>query len=204
MFYIEKLGLPLISKTKEHFSVQAGWSTITFKRAKGKIEPQYHFAFNIPKNQLQEAFAWMSQRATIIPVDQNTVIADFDNWNAKSFYFYDPVGNILECLTRFDLDNESSRDFNSGSFLCVSEIAVVTDNVTRLADTIHCENGLDFFSKQPRHENFTVMGDDRGLLIISEQDRHWYPTQQLAKRFPVSARVSDFQRVYDLTFNYPS
>ena len=37
--------------------------------------------------------------------DYKGYIADFIKWHAKSFYFKDPAGNILELIARFDLDD---------------------------------------------------------------------------------------------------
>jgi hypothetical protein len=57
--------------------------------------------------------------------DYKSDIADFVNWRAKSVYFFDPAGNIIELIARFDLNNASSEKFSSEQFLSLSEIGLV-------------------------------------------------------------------------------
>ena len=76
--------------------------------------PFYHFAFNIPSNKFEEAFQWMQTRVDLLWLDDyKSYIADFTNWNAKSFYFTDPAGNILEFISRFDLDDIAAEPFSA-------------------------------------------------------------------------------------------
>ena len=56
-----------------------------------------------------EAFAWANKKVELIPITPTSNIADFKNWNAKAFYFYDNNQNIVEFIARFDLDNNSDR-----------------------------------------------------------------------------------------------
>src|SRR3954469_22814159 len=90
-FYSEQLGLELLSKDKNAISVAAGRSILRFS-ATGIKKPVYHFAFNIPGNQLNEALAYINTRAEILPVSTDEIVADFSNWNAKAFYFHDNNG----------------------------------------------------------------------------------------------------------------
>ena len=51
-FYSETLELPLVYANERSFTVQAGRTRLKFYRVKHE-EPVYHFAFNIPENQLK-------------------------------------------------------------------------------------------------------------------------------------------------------
>ena len=182
LFYTGVIGLKTISKTNSSVSFAAGSTKLTF-RSSENLKPVYHFAFDIPNNKLLEAFAWIEKKTEIMEVVPPEKIADFYNWNAKSFYFYDNNGNILEFIARFSLDNASEKPFDGLSILSVSEIGLVTKNVSKLSDEMFNKYGLSVFSKQPKLEKFIVLGTDTGLFILVEENRDWYPTHQKAKSF---------------------
>ena len=165
-FYSQVLGFKLKEKSEAAISFSTGHTKLTFNYS-DHPDPVYHFAFNIPNNQLNEAFEWTKNKVDVMDVTPGDKIADFVNWNAKSFYFYDSNGNILEFIARYDLDNKSDTPFNIRSIISISEIGVATDNV---------------FSKQPRMPNFTALGNHDGLLILSSANRHWYPTDKTAQK----------------------
>jgi catechol-2,3-dioxygenase len=182
LFYADVIGLKTISKSNLSISFAAGSTKLTF-RSSDHLKPVYHFAFDIPNNKLLEAFAWIGKKIEILEVVPPEKIADFYNWNAKSFYFYDNNGNILEFIARFSLDNASEKPFDGSSILSMSEIGLVTKNVSKLSDEIFNKYGLSVFSKQPKLDKFIVFGTDTGLFILVEENRDWYPTHQKAKSF---------------------
>jgi catechol-2,3-dioxygenase len=100
-FYHEHLGFPLLETSNTHFSVAVGRSVLRF--VKGDAAAFYHIAFLIPSNQVQEAYAWVSQKTEVLPFTGTNPIADFKNWNAEAFYFHDPNQNILEFIAHHDL-----------------------------------------------------------------------------------------------------
>ncbi|ETT49779.1 hypothetical protein C162_12873 [Paenibacillus sp. FSL R7-269] len=59
-FYENTLGLAVVQKLSASFSVQAGASTLTFTESDPGRQPKYHFAFNIPENQIDEALLWIT------------------------------------------------------------------------------------------------------------------------------------------------
>src|SRR4026207_754236 len=125
-FYRDVLELPTEINGHGKITIRIGWTALVFEQAKN-ADPFYHFAINIPSNKIDEAKTWLSPRAALIWMDDyHSDIADFRNWNAKSVYFYDPAGNILELIARFDLNNKTDEPFSSTQFLCVSEMGVVT------------------------------------------------------------------------------
>lgn len=181
-FYNDVIGLETISKTNLSVSFKAGSTKLTF-RSSENLKPVYHFAFDIPNNKLLEAFAWIEKKTEILEVIAPEKIADFYNWNAKSFYFYDNNANILEFIARFSLDNISEKPFDGSLVLSVSEIGFVTKNVSKLSDEMSNKYGLSIFPKQPKLDKFIVLGTDTGLFILVEENRDWYPTLQKAKSF---------------------
>lgn len=181
-FYNDVIGLETISKSNSSVSFKAGSTKLTF-RSSENLKPVYHFAFDIPNNKLLEAFAWIEKKTGILEVVPPEKIADFYNWNAKSFYFYDNNANILEFIARFSLDNTSEKPFDGSLVLSVSEIGFVTKNVSKLSDEMSNKYDLSIFPKQPKLDKFIVLGTDTGLFILVEENRDWYPTHQKAKSF---------------------
>lgn len=126
-FYSDILELGLIHESQYSFTVKTLNSDITF--LKSSLEnPFYHFAFNIPENQIKQAKEWALQRFKLISLNGEDEF-DFLSWNAHSIYFYDPAGNILEFIARHNLNNKSDTDFSGKSILNVSEIGLPVDDV---------------------------------------------------------------------------
>lgn len=184
-FYREVLGFRIMSGDPV-LRIKAGTTTLFFHRSEG-IHPVYHLAFDIPNNRLEEAYEQLNEKVRILPVSPGEIIADFTSWNAKSFYFYDNNGNILEYITRYDLKNASDRTFDGTSVLRASEIGLVTEDVPKLASGITAEYGIGLYPKQPPQEHFTVMGDENGLFILASDQRNWFPTDK--KSAPYRTRV---------------
>ena len=115
-FYSSILELPAAIDNEElHISI--GETELIFRSAK-QDEPFYHFAINIPANKIEQAKAWLQTKVQLLWMqDYKNDIANFVNWHARSVYFFDPAGNILELIARFDLDNQSREPFSSRQFL---------------------------------------------------------------------------------------
>ena len=163
----------------------------------------YHFAINIPANKIEEAKAWLASRVELIWIEPyKSDIADFVNWHAKSVYFYDPAGNIVELIARFDLDNKTGEPFSSSQFLSISEVGLVVkeDELDKTAENLIQQYGLSYFDKQPPLPQFKAIGDDEGLFIIVPDKRNWFPTSKSSGIFPMKTqfRVGKSQYVFRL------
>lgn len=175
-FYTTVLELPIIEKTATSISIQAGDSVLKFVNDP-EFKSIYHFAFNIPKNKLDEAIQWCKNKVDLIFIKDQNVITNFENWNANAVYFYDNNGNLLEFIARHDLNNAQTETFTSKSILNISEIGIVNENPLALGKELIAEHDLEFFSKNDNSELFAAVGDDEGLLIMVKPNRNWYPTQ---------------------------
>lgn len=173
-FYARILGLPIVSEKTSALSFAAGATLLCFEQSTN-LRPRYHFAFNIPYTSVMDAFSQMSKKVEILPISENSKLADFVNWNAKSFYFYDNNGNILEFIGRNDLPDRDKMD--SPFVLSVSEIGLPVENVKDECEKLINEHRLGYFDKQPPSDTFSVIGEDTGLLIIVPVGRNWYPTE---------------------------
>jgi len=199
-FYSGVLGLKVIHKGKSTISFHAGNSELTFVYTE-TLQPVYHVAFNIPNNKLDEALTWATTRLELIDVEQGNKIADFVNWSAKSIYFYDTTGNILEFIARFELDNKSDAPFTGSSITCISEVGLATDDVATQCDELISGYSLPVFNRQPRLQNFSALGDDNGLLILSAVNRHWYLTNIPAQKYRTQISIRNGNQIQSLSFH---
>ena len=200
-FYAYVLGFEVLYKSEEHISFKVGSSTLTFKLVEGS-KAVYHFAFNVPVKQLEQAFKWTKQKVELIPVTEDSFYADFSNWHAKSFYFYDNNGNILELIARYDLpDNSTSEHFSIKQVKCISEIGIVCHDLEKECNNLMEAYGFTYFDMQPPLENFKVLGDNNGLLILSSHGRHWYPTEHVAENFETKIKLAENGEEIELVFH---
>ena len=186
-FYANVLELP-VELSGGQLRVQAGTTTLAFGKASPDFDGGYHFAFNIPANQLLAAKAWIAERVPLLRDVNGKDDFDSTNWNSHSVYFKDAAGNVLEFIARRDLENPVEGGFNSGHILNVSEIGLPSDDVIGLANELCTTLGLSVFRQQP-NENFTPVGDDDGLFILPVKNRIWIPNSGVpAKLLPVIVR----------------
>ena len=181
-FYKKVLGLSVSSTFREELTYNIGYTKLIFRKSEN-IKPVYHFAIDVPNNRFEDAYRHIRTGTEIIRALPDSDVVDFTNWDAKSFYFYDNNGNIVEIITRYANAVSSDAPFNPKSYVSVSEIGFVTNNVPELADRLITECGTPIFHRQPRGERFTVCGDDDGLFILAEKGRDWFPTTVKARSF---------------------
>jgi len=195
-FYKNILALAVTFDNDDHFTIDAGHSKLIFeKSAYPQIDPLYHFAFNIPSNKIQEAHDWLKERTKLLWIDDyNSYITDFRAWHARSVYFLDPGGNIVEFIARDDLKDIINEPFSSTHIRNISEIGFVfpEQGFKQSVEQLLKDCQLDYFSKQPPQESFCAIGDDEGLLIIVPENRSWYPCKDKpAGMFPIEITFSD-------------
>lgn len=198
-FYQNLFGLFILENDKESITFQAGTSILKFVEDPN-LNSIYHFAFNIPENQLKEAIQWCENKVELIVLEDNSVVTNFENWNAHSIYFFDYNGNLLEFIARHDLNNEQVGEFNSASILSISEIGIVTESPFELGNQLIEEHGLHFFSQNTNTEKFAAIGDHEGLLILVQPKRNWYPTQIPSESNPVKISLENNENSIELDF----
>ena len=132
--------------------------------------------------------------------DYKNYIAEFNRWHARSVYFTDPAGNIVELIARFDLKDNIPEHFSSSQIRNISEIGLVfksevfDETVIKLTQQFR----LGYFSKQPPMPHFKAIGDDEGLFIIVPEQRNWYPTNIQSGVFALSILFENNNTQYHL------
>lgn len=200
-FYEKVLELP-VAKTATELLITMGSTTIHFTQSI-KQDPFYHFAITIPANKIEDAKEWLSKRVELLWIEEyKSVVADFINWNAKSVYFLDAAGNIVELIARLDLHNETAEGFSSKQLLSVSEIGLVFPKTEIENKTLHLlqQFSLSYFDKQPPFPHFKAVGDDEGLFIVVTENRNWYPTSKPAEIFPAAIKFEQKAKEYTIRF----
>ena len=186
-FYQDVLGLPVLEQSNTSVTFQVGLSRLEF--VQDSQQAFYHFAFNIPSNQLEEAKIWLSERVLLIKDSSGNDTFHSQNWNANQVYFYDAGGNIVEFIARHDLENDSSETFSAQSLECTSELGIVTANVPRTVKHIQELVNVPPY-RAIMDEMFVPVGDEHGLFIVVKQNRIWFPETKPALAAPFKVTIS--------------
>lgn len=200
-FYQEILGFELLFRNRNQVGFRVGSSELAFEKLQDGSSPQYHIAFLIPNKSSELAFQWLNNRGIKILTSESGPIVNFENWKAKSVYFEDDQGNILEFICRIDLQNEMIGNFSTQSILCINEIGVVAESPLEMAEKIMSDSGLDYFPKGPKGSDFLAMGEDYGLLVISKKGRNWYPTKKASKPYGLGFEIKVGDKTTWFEFN---
>ncbi|MEO5645808.1 MAG: VOC family protein [Bacteroidia bacterium] len=190
-FYSDELGFNEIeaASASDGFSFMAGHTRINF--VAGDKDAKYHFAFNIRPDQLQDAADWIDKHGIdLIDNEEKTgKIIDFPAWRAKSLYFFDAAGNIVELIARAAVSPAGNAPkFSASSVIGISEIGIVCDDVKEMREWIETVHGVNGFVRQENNDNFSAMGDDDGLLLLVPKGRAWYVGNFDAHHFPLAIK----------------
>lgn len=200
-FYENKLHLPIVEYDSKSITIKIGLSILKFVESSVESDSIYHLAFNIPENKLTEVTNWCNDRVELIRKEEEVLIAQFETWNANAVYFYDNNNNLLEFISRKNLENSEPEIFSSKQILNISEIGIVSENPLDFGNELIDKYGLNFFEKNQNSEMFTAIGDDNGLLIIVKANRNWYPTEIPAKRKFTKIEVSNNNKITKIEIN---
>jgi hypothetical protein len=134
-----------------------------------------HFAVNVAPQRFEEAVAWARERVELVDDD-----VPFPAWRARSAYFFDPGGNIVELIAR-------ERAPGEDLFLEISEVGLPVTDVGAAVEWLEGELGLPHFSGNRR--DFSAVGDDRGLFIVVPVGRPWLFTEEPAPDAPLRVTI---------------
>lgn len=198
-FYHDTLGMNCRLSGNE-LQIVTRDSLLRFEKMITNDEPYYHFAFNIPSNKVDEAYEWLKERVELLWIeDYKSCIADFSGWHAKSLYFFDPAGNIVEFISRFDLADITEEPFSPSLIRNVSETGLVfpVSSFDAQVNRLLSAWPLSYFTKQQPLPQFRAVGDDEGLLICVPENRNWYPLKDKpALIFPMEVLVRSGEKEF--------
>lgn len=184
-FYAGDLGLPVVRRNADLLTLQAGASRLTFRRAQqSAASPFYHLAFNVHPTRFERARAAMAAITPLVHDRNGRDVFDFRSWDATACYFIDPLGNVGELIARRDLRGEPVP--SDPGILAIGEIGLVTGDVPALTKRLSRELGAEVY-RDSSGDEFAALGDEGGLLILSQQGREWYPeTDKAAVSAPLT------------------
>jgi catechol 2,3-dioxygenase-like lactoylglutathione lyase family enzyme len=211
-FYCRSIGLGVVEEKADRLTVAAGQTRLTFmSSAADDGKPFYHFAFNIPENKLLDARTWQGKRTPLLPVPEGLQdpkfpndVVHFRHWNAHSIFFLDPAGNVLEYIARHDLRNAARGTFDREDILYASEIGLIVDDVPAASRKLREIAGLDQY--KGGDEQFTAIGDERGLLLVMKRGRILslaLKEKKGADVFPTTVQIKGSQRTKHALPGFP-
>lgn len=197
-FYTSVLGCDLVEESPIGFSVQLGYTKLSFQES--DVPYIYHYCFLIPSNKLEEAVEWLKARLDVVNIEGGSVTNWFEDWNAKSVYFYDASGNIAELIVRYDLKNETSKPFGLEDIISVNEIGMPTKDIVKINTAIESELGSKFWKGD--WERFGTNGTQDGLFLLVNNDekKEWFPTDLFTASSPFRAKVTVDKQEFDIAF----
>lgn len=192
-FYHHVLGLEYSIPCAGEVAFQIGRSQLVFAENPAQTGI-YHFAINIPCNQIHPAMMWLEDLGiALVPGPNGDHSIDFTAWHAEATYFFDPAGNIVEFIARRDLHNESKQPFGAESLLEISEIGIVTSDVLAWNARVEQDYGITPFDKSTPRPEFSALGADSGLFIVVPEGRKWFLTDIPATRERLEVRFENSQ-----------
>jgi catechol-2,3-dioxygenase len=181
-FYTKKFDFELANESEGEITLKVGSSLLTFSENRLK-KSYYHFAFNIPLGAMDMAVAWVKKRVEVLPTDHGD-IQEFPNWEARSIYFLDPAGNVVELIGRKNFDESKPAKFGKSQLLNISEVGLPVFQVTAAATYVEKTAGVRQFGTST--STFCAQGNDEGLFIIVDKaEKTWFPTDEVAKEYPL-------------------
>ncbi|GEK34591.1 VOC family protein [Kurthia sibirica] len=197
-FYKDVLGVKIIAQSSTFFAMEIGQTIVEFIATQAPEEPYYHVAINIPSNKFAEAKQWAKQLVELTWEDgQDEII--FDSWHAKSCYFDDPAGNIIELISKEKLNRPSFETFSAQSFIDVSEIGLIVTDVEKVGKQLIAEGILRNDEGEISMSNLNFMGlSSVGVyLILSKPGRRWIFSTKKSAVYPLSITL-DNNRIIDV------
>lgn len=191
-FYLNKFQFPLISEDSDRFTMNVGKTTVTFIEASLNEKPFYHFAFDIPSNQFEEAKEWAKEKVTLSK-NQGDDEVYFEGIDANSIYFEDPAGNIVEFICRLSDAKQSTIPFSASSLQKMSEMSIVVKDKLKSVLALHAFSIFERDHKEIAAEGLTFMGarKDASYLLFVNEGRTWFFSNKNAEVFPMEVLLSD-------------
>ena len=185
-FYTQHLGFSLCGESPNSFQIQVGTSILEFTNENVAGEPYYHFAFNIPSNQFQEAKAWLKGKTTLLLEDGEDE-ADFSFWPAHACYFEDPAGNIVELIARYNENPTSESPFSVNNILNISEIGLIVKDAPMVGEQFKEINIFESDNDPITNSSLNFMQENNNgvFILLTSIGRRWLFSEKKSKIFPM-------------------
>jgi hypothetical protein len=196
-FYYETLGLNC-ELTGNELQIRTRDSLIRFEKSVADNDPYYHFAFNIPSNEIEEAYIWLKESIKLLWIEDYKSFIE-DSAAGMQNHFIDPGGNVAEFISRFDLCDIAEESFSAALIRNVSEIGLVfpATSYNEQVNQLQSAWSPSYFIKQKPLAEFRAIGDDEGLFICVPEHRSWYPLKDKpAFLYPMEVQVKTLSKEF--------
>ena len=186
LFYRDVLGFEFLEESEITFSIQVGVTKLIFIAS--NYFTSYHFAINIPNNQLADAIRWAKSKGLSLLKNGENEVVDFDWIHAQSIYFYDHDKNIVELIARKKLDNQRSILFSESSFLEISEIGLPNKDIEKIFSLLS-PLGIELFAGDLKR--FAMLGGEHSMFLAVNTTikDEWIPTGDKINPSPFRALI---------------
>lgn len=191
-FYETTLHFPIISEEHNRFTMRVGKTTVTFMKAPLDEKPFYHFAFDVPSNQFEEAKAWTKGKIELSK-EQGEDEVYFSFIDAKSIYFEDPAGNIVELICRFSDAKPSDEPFTATSLQKISEMSIVVTDKLNALSALQKVSIFERDREEISANGLSFMGEreDATYLLFVNEGRTWFFSNKTSTAYPVEIILDD-------------
>lgn len=185
-FYSQTLGCTVDEETATSFRVKLGKSALTFRTERNSDAPYYHFALDIPPNQFLAAKQWAKERVALLTENGADEI-EFTSIVAKSIYFEDPSGNIVEFIARQHDNRASDAPFSAASIRQISEMSFVVLEKIAVAKQLATYGIVERDNGDISPDGLTFMNDGKSsvYILVVSPNRRWLFSQKVSQVFPV-------------------
>lgn len=175
-FWISQMGC--VPTNIDSSSFKIGETTVTFKKSSGAF---YHYAINIPENQIENAYKWLIENTDLKIISSAETSADIihkPKFNAHSVYFIDPMGNLVELIARHDLKNSAEGDFNPKNMLLkISDVTIITRSLKSSTELLRSSLAL---TELPGTTNaLKPIGGKNGIITLMVPYKPYPPTDDI-------------------------
>ncbi|MGE7768203.1 VOC family protein [Peribacillus sp. NPDC096540] len=195
-FYIDTLGFSLVNEDKNSFRIAVGTGEFEFTTKNVENNPYYHFAFNIPANKFYEAKSWVKERVDLL-VEDGLDEANFAHLPARALYFYDPSGNIVEFISRYEISEESIEPFSVKSILNISEIGLIVEDTISVSEKLNEIGVIERDNSTISRQYLNFMGERRNgiFIILAQPGRRWIFSDKTSAIYPLEITLKNNNKI---------
>lgn len=192
-FYRDTLEFPILKESETYFTLQIGSTVFTFRQASLGDTPFYHFAFDVPSNQFEQAKNWIKERVSLLKNEGHDEVY-FPSIDAKSIYFEDPSGNIVEWICRLTDSPASSEPFHPTLLQKASEMSLVVHDKLNAAKQLESIRVYSRDHQPVSAEGLTFLGErkDAVYLLLVSENRVWYFSEKVSTVHPLTVESKNF------------
>lgn len=189
-FYLTVLEFPTLKTSVDSFTIKVGESSLTFLASKKPAS--YHFAFNIPGNQIQLAKNWLKGKVPL-NLENGKDELYYESFDADTIYFEDPSGNVVELIGRRSQKGETC--FSVASIVNISEISITTPFVEESAEKLG-DSGVFSRNNNPIKSNsLNFLGSKGTYIILVPPNRRWYFSEKMSLTCPLEIELINNRRI---------